>query len=106
MTRDEAEDYLAGLPPEELRPVLSRLANFTPDSVYYSEDFGTTMAGIPGKVTTDGTNMGPLAQGLLMVACTAEQVLGEGGEVKATFTAAKNGTGIIGDWEVIARRIG
>lgn len=42
-----AETVLAALDPEALRPILSRLANDTPATCYYSKDFGESMRALP-----------------------------------------------------------
>lgn len=44
-----AETVLAALDPEALRPILSRLANDTPATCYYSKDFGESMRALPEK---------------------------------------------------------
>ncbi len=100
-----AETILARLDPEALRPILSRLANKTPTTCYYSEDFAETMRALPEKAATEAGKMPPLEQGLMFVAATAGGRLSVGDKLAAEFTSIMHGAQDVGSYRVRIERL-
>lgn len=100
-----AETVLAALDPEALRPILSRLANHTPNSCYYSKDFATTLRTMPEKEATEGGKMTPMEQGLMFVAATAGGRLSVGDKLAAEFTSIMHGAQDVGSYLVRIERL-
>ena len=100
-----AETILARLDPEALRPILSRLANKTPTTCYYSEDFAETMRALPEKAATEAGKMPPLEQGLMFVAATAGGRLSVGDKLAAEFTSIMHGAQDVGSYLVRIERL-
>ena len=101
------EHRLAQVDPDLLRSMLSRLANLTPEVIYFSE---TMMRNInedfPEKTIDDGVKLSPLGQGLLMVACAAEVTMPEVGQsMLATFTGLRHGDQNLGNFTVEVTRL-
>lgn len=100
-----AETVLAALDPEALRPILSRLANDTPATCYYSKDFGESMRALPEKAATEAGKMLPLEQGLMFVPATAADRLAPGDKLDAEFTSLTHGAKDIGSYRVQIERL-
>lgn len=100
-----AETVLAALDPEALRPILSRLANHTPNSCYYSKDFATTLRTMPEKEAIEGGKMPPMEQGLMFVAATAGGRLSVGDKLAAEFTSIMHGAHDVGSYLVRIERL-
>ena len=100
-----AETVLAALDPEALRPILSRLANDTPATCYYSKDFGESMRALPEKAATEAGKMPPLEQGLMFVAATAADRLAPGDKLDAEFTSIMHGAQDVGSYRVRIERL-
>lgn len=103
MRKEEAVAFLNTLPEEELRPILSELANKTPKSVYYPKNF---LEGFPEKTTEDGKKMSGLGMGAMMIAnFAAEELVQIGDEMQCEFTGLSHGNKDNGNWRVVVKRI-
>lgn len=101
-TAANAETILALLPPERLRPILSRLAAKTPDVVYYGATFAADCKNLPER-TIGQVGMTPLGQALTMVAASATLV--EGDSMTVRVSGLTHGDRALGDYEVVCTRL-
>lgn len=105
----QAEAYLSKLPPDVLRPLLSRLANATPNSIYYSDDLAKDVAELKNNAETyEGSANLSLTGAVMMYLCISIQADGinlEPGDVVTTkVTGAKHGNLDMGSFEFIVRK--
>lgn len=98
----KAENILAMLTPEKLKPILSRLASMTPDVVYFPEGFANQCKTLETE-KMDKVNMTPLGRALTLVAATSDLRVGD--NIKVTVGALAHGNDVIGNFEISCTRL-
>ena len=94
---------LERLPPKELREILSGLATFTPDVVYWPRGF---LDDFPDKLDGRGVSMGRMGQGALLLCNAASSCIRSGETKQICIGGISHGGENKGDWVITIMREG
>lgn len=97
-----AERVLAKLPPEQLRPILSRLANATPNVCYWPENW---LKDFPDKHAEDGRKMSRMEEAAMFMANAAANHLAPGDTAEMRLGGISHGEVNNGDFIVTVKRV-
>lgn len=101
VTVQEAVRMLEALPENELRKIISGLANHTPNAVYYPKDF---LSDLPGKQDEEGNEVGRPGQAGLFMASALADCVEPGQTVTIEISGVSHGNIDHGDWTIVATR--
>lgn len=105
MTTYEAEKLLSELSHDELKMVISRLANLTPDVFYYSEKFSKNISDMPEKELNSGVKLSTMGQALMFLGTSASKNLQVNDVMEVKFTSLQHSGIDLGDYKVTVERL-
>lgn len=88
-----------------MRKVVSRLANFTPNVVYYPSEWPARINGLAQKIAASkGDERSALTMSAMSMACAMHEHLRPGDEAEISLTGVTRFDENVGDFVVIVRR--
>lgn len=88
-----------------IRPLVSKLANHTPNTVYFPHDWPVKINDMMIRVEHEkGSDGSPLSAACMTMACAAHQHLKSGDELTVDFSSVSFRGAELGDYTVVVKR--